>query len=82
MKQFFVNTWATILRVGTALIAVFRGAGQGMTVLDAGCGEGYYTAELARTLREAGFRPGVSGIDISKAALQEAVMHRLFRWRI
>ena len=28
MKQFFVNTWATILRVGTALIAVFRGAGQ------------------------------------------------------
>ena len=33
MKQFFVNTWATILRVGTALIAVFRGAGQGMTVL-------------------------------------------------
>ena len=33
MKQFFLNTWATILRVGTALIAVFRGAGQGMTVL-------------------------------------------------
>ena len=33
MKQFFVNTWATILRVGTALIAVFCGAGQGMTVL-------------------------------------------------
>lgn len=47
-------------------------AREGLTVLDAGCGEGYYTAELARTLREAGFRPGVSGIDISKAALQEA----------
>ena len=47
-------------------------AREGLTVLDAGCGEGYYTAELARTLRGAGFRPGVSGIDISKAALQEA----------
>ena len=47
-------------------------ARQGMTVLDAGCGEGYYTAELARRLREAGFQPKMAGIDISKAALQEA----------
>ena len=27
-------------------------ARQGMTVLDAGCGEGYYTAETAKTPRE------------------------------
>ena len=57
-------------------------ARQGMTVLDTGCGEGYYTAEMAKTLREREYRPKVAGIDISKAALQEAVMHRLFRWRI
>ena len=47
-------------------------ARQGMTVLDAGCGEGYYTAEMAKTLREREYRPKVAGIDISKAALQEA----------
>ena len=29
----------------------------GMTVLDAGCGEGYYTAELVRRLREGGYAP-------------------------
>ena len=44
----------------------------GMTVLDAGCGEGYYTAELVRRLREGGYAPQAAGIDISKAALQEA----------
>lgn len=43
-----------------------------MTVLDAGCGEGYYTAELVRRLREGGYAPQAAGIDISKAALQEA----------
>jgi len=42
------------------------------SVLDAGCGEGYYTAEMAKTLREREYRPKVAGIDISKAALQEA----------
>lgn len=38
----------------------------GMTVLDAGCGEGYYTAELVRRLREGGYAPQAAGIDISK----------------
>lgn len=47
-------------------------AEEGVTVLDAGCGEGYYTAELAKVLREQNARPRVAGIDISKAALQEA----------
>lgn len=47
-------------------------ASENMVVLDAGCGEGYYTAELAKTLREQGFSPRVAGIDISKEALQEA----------
>lgn len=47
-------------------------AKKGMTVLDAGCGEGYYTAALANTLQEQGCEPQMAGIDISKAALQEA----------
>lgn len=47
-------------------------ASENMVVLDAGCGEGYYTAALAKTLREQGLCPHVAGIDISKEALQEA----------
>lgn len=41
-------------------------------LLDAGCGEGYYTAALAELLRQQGLCPHVAGIDISKEALQEA----------
>lgn len=47
-------------------------AAPGMTLLDAGCGEGYYTAELVHRLREAGFPPKAAALDISKAALVEA----------
>ena len=39
------------------------------TVLDAGCGEGYYTAAVLAALLEAGKAPTVLGIDISKDAL-------------
>ena len=39
------------------------------TVLDAGCGEGYYTAELYRAASEAGKDPAVLGVDVSKDAL-------------
>lgn len=45
--------------------AVHAAVGQGHTVLDAGCGEGYYTAAIARDNR-------VIGIDISKDALRLA----------
>lgn len=47
-------------------------ASENMVVLDAGCGEGYYTAALAELLRQQGLCPHVAGIDISKEALQEA----------
>ncbi len=41
-------------------------------VLDAGCGEGYYTRRLYDTLIEKGFSPRVYGSDISKFALDYA----------
>jgi len=41
-------------------------------VLDAGCGEGYYTAGIYYALREAGKRPCMAGTDISKAAVRLA----------
>ena len=41
-------------------------------ILDAGCGEGWYTANLISALKEAGKQPEVIGIDISKDALKAA----------
>ena len=44
-------------------------ASEGMRILDAGCGECWYTAYFAREL--AVFHPAVGGVDISRAALRE-----------
>lgn len=41
-------------------------------VMDAGCGEGYYTARMASALRESGQRAQLFGCDISKAAVRLA----------
>ena len=42
------------------------------TVLDVGCGEGYYTAAAAQALAQAGKPACVLGVDISKDALRYA----------
>lgn len=42
------------------------------TLLDSGCGEGYYTAELYRTLAGHGIQPRIAGVDLSKFALRRA----------
>ncbi len=41
-----------------------------MDLLDAGCGECYYTAAVAAALRTAGKCVGAAGVDISKDALR------------
>ena len=38
-------------------------------VVDAGCGEGYYTAQVLHTLQQQGRTPSVCGVDISRDAL-------------
>lgn len=42
------------------------------TVLDSGCGEGYYTEGIWRSLRDAGRSVRMAGVDISKFALRWA----------
>ncbi|MCI8304215.1 MAG: methyltransferase domain-containing protein [Lawsonibacter sp.] len=42
------------------------------TLLDSGCGEGYYTAGLHQALVQAGHQPRTAGVDLSKAALRRA----------
>lgn len=44
----------------------------GCRVLDAGCGEGYYTDGLFRHLAEKGRKPRMLGVDISKTAVDKA----------
>ena len=41
----------------------------GEAVLDSGCGEGYYTAQVLHTLQQQGRTPSVCGVDISRDAL-------------
>lgn len=41
-------------------------------LLDAGCGEGYYSAGLFQTLAQAGKSPRLAGVDLSKHALRRA----------
>ena len=45
-------------------------ATDGTVLLDAGCGEGYYTEAMSRVITERGGRTG--GIDLSKAAVKKA----------
>ena len=45
-------------------------AGERTALLDAGCGEGYYTEGLSRVIAEKGGRTG--GADLSKAAVKKA----------
>lgn len=48
----------------------------GEAFLDAGCGEGHYTALLAQRLREDGKNCTLMGIDVSKEALTAAAKRR------
>lgn len=45
-------------------------SGHSPALLDAGCGEGYYTAGVFQALRAAGKHPRMAGTDISKFALR------------
>lgn len=46
--------------------------GDAPVILDAGCGEGYYTAGIRETLSNANKVPKMAGIDISKFSVQKA----------
>ena len=48
----------------------------GGTLLDAGCGEGYYTQRLAEEAEAAGQQLNITGVDISKFALDKAARRR------
>ena len=62
--------------VRTALTdALLHHASPNMRILDAGCGEGWYTAHFAKELEQ--YTPQVAGVDISKDALRQAAKRGL-----
>lgn len=58
-------------------------ATEGCSIVDAGCGEGYYLQHLARRLSSAGFTDTASvGFDISKWAVQVAARRTQATWLV
>lgn len=70
-RAFLDKGWYAPLREALAALAVEH-TGSEPVVLDAGCGEGYYTAGIRDALVSAGKAPHVAGFDISKFAVQKA----------
>lgn len=70
-RAFLDKGWYAPLREALAALAVAY-TGSEPVVLDAGCGEGYYTVGIREALASAGKAPHVAGFDISKFAVQKA----------
>jgi len=67
--RFLDGGWYAPLRDALCTLAD-RGTGEAPRVLDAGCGEGWYTARLAEVLARRGGR--TAGVDLSKPAVKKA----------
>lgn len=64
-RAFLDGGWYAPLRQALKALAV-EVTGPAPAVLDAGCGEGYYTSGVREALLAAGREPRVAGVDISK----------------
>lgn len=70
-SAFLGKGWYAPLRDALCKLSVSL-TGDAPTVLDTGCGEGYYTAGVYHALLDAGKAPTVAGTDISKPILRLA----------
>ena len=70
-RAFLDKGWYAPLRDALCALAVELTSAS-PTVLDAGCGEGYYTSGIRQALEQAGKTPQVAGTDISKFILRSA----------
>jgi len=68
---FLDGGWYAPLKDALCALAVTH-TGPAPTVLDAGCGEGYYTDGIFSVLENAGKSPKAAGIDLSKFGLKKA----------
>lgn len=70
-NRFLSGGWYEPLRKELCKLAL-ESTGEAPAVVDAGCGEGYYTAGVCRALTQADRRPRVAGVDLSKPSLRWA----------
>lgn len=70
-SAFLSKGYYGFLRRALCELAV-RYTGESPSLLDVGCGEGYYTAALCDALSAAGKSPQIAGIDISKEMARRA----------
>lgn len=70
-NRFLSGNYYAPLRDALAQLALTY-APAGAQVLDAGCGEGYYSAALYQALVQGGKTPRMAGVDLSKHALRRA----------
>lgn len=69
--RFLDGGWYTPLREALCRLCVAY-TNESPAVVDAGCGEGYYTNGIFSALQNAGARPRLAGVDLSKTALKKA----------
>ena len=74
-KAFLDKGYYAPLRDRISSLAV-RYAGKECTLLDCGCGECHYTADIAAKLASAGINADIIGIDVSKEALNAGASRR------
>ena len=71
-NRFLGGGWYRHLLDALQELALRYAGGKEIVFLDAGCGEGYYTAGVAEALEAAGRTVRSAGVDLSKFALKKA----------
>ena len=71
-SRFLGGGWYRHLLDALQELALRYAGGKEIVFLDAGCGEGYYTAGVAEALEAAGRTVRSAGVDLSKFALKKA----------
>jgi 23S rRNA (guanine745-N1)-methyltransferase len=71
-KGFYLPLAAGLAKTVSEIAQAKHPNGDPCAILDAGCGEGYYTGHIHKTLSESGLSFKLSGMDISKEAVRAA----------
>lgn len=75
-RDFLDAGWYDCLRDAVCRLAVRHCAGERVELLDAGCGEGWYTAGVKAALEAAGKPCAALGVDISREAVTMAAKRK------
>ncbi len=78
-KELYSNVAVALSKLASDYVKEYRL--QHASIIDAGCGEGYYTEKIFRALTEQAISSDIVGVDISKyAVLAAARQHKAIAW--